>query len=288
MRTSFFDALPIWRPDIPNSIDGEPLAVSISDFYLTFPYDRLPESGIMRAMMRPDVPLVLVAAYLASKSTVKKIAKAMDIDAKSPNFIMAVAAHNFALAVFSAIVFFNSWPIVLSHLFRMGWEATYCDQDGSLWREGLGAWATIFYVSKYYEFADTWVLILKGKKPTFLQTYHHTGIVLTLWGGVVSQSAWTLTVVLLNSGIHTVMYTYFLIKTLYPRMEIKAARYLTTAQILQFITGISFSLGVHFMGDKCASSASRFVAACIQIYAVGLIVLFLAFAAQKYQKKKSM
>jgi hypothetical protein len=35
----------------------------------------------------------------------------------------------------------------------------------------------IFYISKYYEFLDTWVLVMKGKAPSFLQIYHHVGCI---------------------------------------------------------------------------------------------------------------
>lgn len=83
------------------------------------------------------------------------------------------------------------------------------------------------------------------------------------------------------------MYTYFFIKTLYPKKEIRAAKYLTSAQIGQFITGILYTLGVQVMGERCDSQASRLVLAFIQIYAVGLIILFAAFASKKYKKKSA-
>ena len=126
----------------------------------------------------------------------------------------------------------------------------------------------------------------QGKEPSFLQIYHHTGIVAIMWGAVASQSAWLIFVVLLNSFIHTLMYTYFLLKTLYPKMEIKSARYLTTAQIGQFLFGIAASIGVLIMGDSCDSASSRFSLTCLHPYGFGLIALFVAFAKRKYIKKK--
>mmetsp|Transcript_15512 Transcript_15512/g.35606 ORF Transcript_15512/g.35606 Transcript_15512/m.35606 type:complete len:108 (+) Transcript_15512:689-1012(+) len=106
-----------------------------------------------------------------------------------------------------------------------------------------------------------------------------------MWGGVASQSAWLLFVVLLNSVIHTLMYTYFLTKTIYPKMEIKAAQNLTTAQIGQFFTGITLSVGVLILGEQCDSQSSRFSLACLHVYGYGLIALFFMFAAKKYKKK---
>lgn len=151
------------RPNLPNSIDGEPLTVQISDLVTSFPYDRLPENPFVSFFMRPEVPFILVILYLASKSTITSICSTFGITGKSDTFKYCVAAHNFSLAIFSLIVLVNSVPLVLSHLMEKGMEAIYCDQDGSLWSTegGLGAWATIFYISKYYEFIDTWILLMK-------------------------------------------------------------------------------------------------------------------------------
>lgn len=119
-----------------------------------------------------------------------------------------------------------------------------------------------------------------------MQLYHHAGIAIMMWGAIVSQGAWILIVVLLNSGIHTLMYTYFLIKTINPKMSIPQAKYLTKAQIIQFFTGITYTLPIHYLGNDCDSSASRFTCLFTEAYAGGLILLFIAFAKKKYRKKK--
>ena len=116
--------------------------------------------------------------------------------------------------------------------------------------------------------------------------YHHTGIVIAMWIGVLSQSPWLILVVLLNSAIHTLMYTYFFVKTLYPSMHIPAAKNLTRAQIGQFLTGIALSFPVLFKGSQCDSQSSRIGLAWLHLYGYGLVGLFVSFAAQKYKKKK--
>ena len=180
------------------------------------------------------------------------------------------------------------WYDCYGNLCSYGFYDTYCDPNGTLWEPstGFGAWAFIFYISKYWEFVDTWILVLKGKKPSFLQVYHHTGICFCMWVGTLSQSSWLITVVLLNSVIHTLMYTYFLIKTISPETQIKSAKYLTKAQIGQFFTGIFYSFAILFLGDTCNSQSSRFGLACLQVYGYGLIALFVAFSKRKYAKKE--
>ncbi|KAG7370364.1 GNS1/SUR4 family protein [Nitzschia inconspicua] len=275
----------IWRPTLLESRDGYPLATEISHLYWAFPYHRLPESPVLQIFLRPECVLALVAFYLASKPMFKEVAKT--IDPKSSWFIHSIALHNASLAIFSAVVAWNSWPIIGQHYQRYGAFDTYCDPNGTLWRRpsDFGAWALIFYISKYYEFADTWILVLKGKPPSFLQVYHHTGIAICMWIGVLSQSSWLKAVVLLNSVIHTLMYTYFFVKTVRPKTEIKSARYLTQMQIGQFFTGIIYSAAVLFLGDTCDTPSSRFGLACLQLYGYGLIALFMAFAKRKYKKK---
>lgn len=278
----------IWRPEIPLSIDGQPLAVSASDLFTSFPYERLPtNANVISFFLKPTTPLILIAAYIVSEIYVlPKLCQLLGVNGKNSTFWKVIfALHNLSLAIFSFVVWVNSWPIVMEHVWNNGSLTTLCDQNGSLWSSGLGGWATIFYISKYYEFLDTYVLIIKRKKPSFLQVYHHSGIVITMWGAIVSQASWILLVVLLNSGIHTLMYTYFFLKTIMPGLQIKQAKYLTTAQIAQFFTGISLSIPVHIIGSGCDSEASRVDNGILVVYGIGLIFLFLAFAKKKYKKK---
>lgn len=275
--------LSIWRPTMPESIDGTALATNLSDLHTSFPYHRLTSNPVLDFLLRPEGVIVMLIFYLVSKSIVKELQKS--VDPKARWFIASIAVHNFGLAVFSAIVAYNTWPIFFGHWYNHGLFDTLCDLEGTLWSSGFGSWATIFYVSKYYEFIDTWILILKGKKPSFLQVYHHMGIAVCMWLGIVSHSAWLLQIVLYNSVIHTLMYTYFFIKTIDPKIEIKSAKYLTMAQIGQFFIGISGSSTILTFGDSCNSVSSRFGLAVFLAYGSFLAALFIAFAQRKYKVK---
>jgi hypothetical protein len=80
--------------------------------------------------------------------------------------------HNFALCSFSFIVALKAWPIWYRYDILRNWS-----EDIEIWNSGIGAWAILFYLSKYYEFLDSWILVLQGKDPIFLQIYHHAGVV---------------------------------------------------------------------------------------------------------------
>jgi hypothetical protein len=79
----------------------------------------------------------------------------------------------------------------------------------------------------------------------------------------------------------------FLIKTMYPKVQIRAAKYLTMAQITQFIIGNSLSLCVFYLGETCTNRASLFTLTFMVAYVSFLVTLFVAFANKKYKIKKT-
>mmetsp|Transcript_23423 Transcript_23423/g.48756 ORF Transcript_23423/g.48756 Transcript_23423/m.48756 type:complete len:250 (-) Transcript_23423:39-788(-) len=192
-----------------------------------------------------------------------------------------VFGHNVLLAVFSLVVFLKATPLAIAHVMSNGWQSLHC--SNSFWKDGFGFWAHVFYVSKYYEFIDSWILILKGKECSFLQIYHHTGIAIAMWLGTQSESNWLVWVVVLNSFIHTLMYTYFSAATLGYRSPLAQA--LTTAQLTQFVVGILGASSSYVYPD-CISNGQRFALIFIQVYAVGLIYLFYQMFKAKYKNKK--
>jgi len=92
-----------------------------------------------------------------------------------------------------------------------------------------------FYLSKYYEFVDTWLVIAKGRRPIFLQKFHHVGAVFSCWFGVVTRSNGYYLFVVLNSFIHTIMYFYYACSAIGIRFKYKII--LTMMQMLQFVVG---------------------------------------------------
>lgn len=286
---------------IADSLDDQPLTTHASQFLGVgaFPYERLPtHSKVVAYLLQPSNVLLCIGLYLLSEKPVQGLRRLLFGNANNHNknnqnqkptvpqwFTNLVALHNFGLCLFSLWIAVLSWYRVLSHYQRHGWFETYCDPNDTLWIDAnFGTLCTMFYLSKYYEFVDTWILVLKGKPASFLQTYHHAGIVLCMYGGVTSHSSWLLFVVLLNSVIHTVMYWYFCVKTLFPHVQIKSAKYLTMAQIGQFLIGIVGTAGILVMGNDCDSQSSRLFLWGLQLYGYGLIALFVTFANRKYKQ----
>lgn len=84
-------------------------------------------------------------------------------------------------------------------------------QPGRLWNEGLAYYGWIFYLSKFYEVLDTFIILAKGKPSSTLQTYHHAGAMMCMWAGIRYMSSPIWVFVLVNSFIHALMVSSLLL-----------------------------------------------------------------------------
>lgn len=149
------------------------------------------------------------------KVTISSTSKSQEIkkpkERKFGTIEKIIFVHNLILAIFSALCFINTVPIVYNSFIAKGYSKFVCDfhtlYDPEI--SDFGYWSYLFYLSKYYEFIDTWIVIARGRRPIFLQEYHHVGAVIAMWGITVTQSAGGYIFVIENSFIHTIMYTYY-------------------------------------------------------------------------------
>ena len=76
---------------------------------------------------------------------------------------------------------------------------------GRVWNEGLAFYGWLFYLSKFYEVVDTFIILAKGKKSSILQIYHHSGAMMSMWAGIRYMAPPIWMFALVNSGIHALM-----------------------------------------------------------------------------------
>ena len=136
----------------------------------------------------------------------------------------------------------SAWGFT-NHLLHLGQGTTNPDtmDVGRIWNEGLAFYGWFFYVSKFYETLDTFIILAKGKKSSFLQSYHHAGAMLAMWSGIRYMSPPIWMFVMVNSGLHAIMYTYYTLTTLNIRVPKWFKQTLTTLQITQFVVGMSYA-----------------------------------------------
>lgn len=99
----------------------------------------------------------------------------------------------------------NIWEVKNTFI-KLGYDGNPDPTDyGRLWNEGLAFWGWMFYVSKFYEVIDTFIILAKGKRSATLQTYHHSGAMLCMWAGIRYMSPPIWMFVFVNSFIHALM-----------------------------------------------------------------------------------
>jgi len=143
-----------------------------------------------------------------------------------------------------------------------------------------------FYFSKFIEFTDTILMVLRKKKDqiTFLHVYHHVSMFFFWWMGIKwvpgGQSFFA---AMINSGVHFIMYYYYLISTLGKTVWWK--KHLTQLQLIQFV--ILMFYAIYSLSVDCRFP--HWMHWALLAYLCSLIVLFLNFYIWSYvcPKKKT-
>ena len=180
--------------------------------------------------------------------------------------------HNGFLVVFSSWTFLSLSQILYND--GIVFQSNYYFQKQHF--DSIIYW---FYISKYYEFFDTFLLYLNGKTPIFLQKYHHIGAVICwhLCFVYKVEGIWLATI--LNSFVHTIMYSYYLGCLLKFNKVRFIKKYITSLQLCQLIPQpISLYL---YNNDENYNILLFFT-----FYTVGLVMLFGKFYYLNYIKKE--
>ncbi|XP_030385974.1 elongation of very long chain fatty acids protein 4-like [Scaptodrosophila lebanonensis] len=142
-----------------------------------------------------------------------------------------------------------------------------------------------FYISKLLEFSDTLFFILRKKwsQLSFLHVYHHSTMFVLCWIIVKwIPTGSTFVPAIMNSFVHIIMYSYYALSTLGPRIQpfLWWKRYLTALQLLQFIIGLLWC--VHAVLQRC--EYQPWLSYTSVVYMISFLYLFGRFYSQKYTK----
>jgi elongation of very long chain fatty acids protein 4 len=143
----------------------------------------------------------------------------------------------------------------------------------------------VFYAQKFWEFLDTWFFLLRKsfRQVTFLHVFHHCSIAIVV--GLVLPFDYNGDMylpILLNAVVHVLMYSHYLVSAL--GMSTPWKPYLTSMQLLQFVTIATQSSMSLSRGDSCGSPF--FAKVLMVAYMGSMLVLFGNFFLQTYVLKK--
>lgn len=190
-------------------------------------------------------------------------------------FKQFVLLHNVLLTVYSGMTYMESTKIVL----QLSTRELFSDKamilyDNNHYQNLL----YFFYLSKYWEFFDTWTHYLKGRQPSYFQVYHHTGAVLMMGTGYINQviSMWLF--ITFNSFVHTIMYTYYALSCL--KIKVPYKKWITSLQIVQLCSAISMGWYYFFFTNMPVDHKVCLVLSTGYIF--GLIEMFTSFYRRNY------
>jgi len=175
-----------------------------------------------------QVPIVASLLYLLAIVTLQRV-----MQHRAPIKLKGlVAFHNVTMASSSFIMLSGMAYYLVPFFLKHGLYEGVCDKSRMLERGGHMFWFYLFYLSKMYEFLDTFYQIIRKKQLQFLHVYHH---LITLWLIWVTMSAkfsvqWV--DISTNAFVHIFMYYYYFLSE--SGKIIWWKRYITKIQIFQF------------------------------------------------------
>jgi len=147
---------------------------------------------------------------------------------------------------------------------------------------GMASLLHLFYLSKIFDFCDTFFIIVrqKWKQFSFLHIYHHLSIFMVYWMNINAGYDGDIYVtIVLNSFVHLVMYSYYFLMTLGYNAWWK--NYITLLQMGQFL---AMNLqAIHILYSNCAFPHN--ITWFYLIYIVSLFILFQNFYNRTYSKR---
>lgn len=186
------------------------------------------------------------------------------------------------LAVFSIAGTIRTAPDLFEVLAKYGWTYSIC--DSSFYRgEQTALWAYLFIASKIIELGDTAFIVLRKQRLTFLHCYHHAATLLYSFYSYhyhISSGRWF---TVMNFSIHSLMYSYFALKSIKIRIPQFISMFITTLQILQMAVATAICVNItqiKLSGGNCEQSLGN-VAIALLMY-LSYFVLFVHFFYQSY------
>ncbi|XP_075970162.1 very long chain fatty acid elongase 7-like [Anticarsia gemmatalis] len=200
------------------------------------------------------------------------------------NLDKLLIVYNAAQVAACIYLFYNS--ITLAWGWRYKWICEPVDFETPHGLEVAGM-VYNYFLLKIIDLLDTVFFVLRKKfnQVSFLHIYHHTGMVMLIWGAVTYMPGGHGTLIgVINSFVHIVMYSYYLLTVAVPSIKnaVWIKKHVTQLQILQFFWCVMHMAIIVFKTD-CAYP--RWVSAVFLPQNIFMLVLFIDFYIKAYVLK---
>lgn len=161
---------------------------------------------------------------------------------------------NTSLALFSIVGALRTLPELMHVLSRFGFYHSVCHPSFIEDVKPSGFWTWMFALSKVPELGDTVFVVLRKQNLIFLHWYHHITVLLFTWFTYSEYTAPARWFVDMNYTVHSLMYSYYALRSLGIRLPKQMAMAITTSQIVQMIIGAYVTWYAWYrksQGDAC-------------------------------------
>lgn len=148
-----------------------------------------------------------------------------------------------------------------------------------------------YFLAKFMDLFDTVFFVLRKKKEqiSFLHLYHHSILFVCSWyylKYLVLDMETGVFVGLINSAVHVLMYTYYGLAALGPKVQkyLWWKRYITRIQLIQFVSILAYIIAMFCFSCRMDASFIYWflINVCLFIY------LFLDFYRKTYKKQQNL
>lgn len=248
----------------------------------TFFYNGDPRTKGYPLMSSPKYMIGCVLVYLLVVFLLKAIMKnRQPFELRS--FLML---YNLVQVVGTFYMFYELFTVALLSNYSLACEPVNYSNEELPMRMQHVHW--LYFMSKLVDFIDTIVFALRKKdnQITFLHVFHHATIVPYSWiAAKYFPGGQSFFACMLNSLVHTIMYSYYGLAALGPRVQkyLWWKRYITMIQLMQFFAVIIHSF-VNLFQPSCSFPKSFVVS--YTIYTFMIAGLFLDFYSKSYTNKQ--
>ena len=235
----------------------------------------------------PWITLTAIGIYL---SFVKIIGPQMMRDRKPLELRRLMVLYNIAMVLLSFYIFAKGCSLLNFGLDTWGCRLVRGQPVYDNFSHQFLDLAWLFFFSKLIEFADTVFFVLRKKSSqiTSLHVIHHSVVPISVWMGFkFAPDGNNAFFPLLNSGIHTLMYSYYGLTAAGNALGIqehlaRVKKYLTAAQICQFLLAIVHGFSSFFSEDCANAPKASYIINLLN--ASMFLVLFCSFYRRAYTK----